>query len=87
MADKIDFGTSGYVLGIVSIILGVLQPVAGLIIGIVGINLSKKEKGDLARRGKKMSKIGIIVSIIFLLIYLGLVVLGTQYGLSNIPVA
>jgi len=66
--EKIDLGIPGYILGIISIIFGVITPVAGLITGIIGLSLSKKEKTELAKRGKKLNTIGIIVSIIVLVI-------------------
>ena len=71
MGDKIDFGLAGYVLGITSIITGVFSPVAGFILGIVGLKVSNREKTDLSKRGAKLSKIGMIVSVImFILIIL-----------------
>ena len=68
MADKTDFGLASYVLGIISIVMGILTPFAGLIFGIIGINISKKDKGELSKRGLKLNKIGVIVSAIMIIL-------------------
>jgi hypothetical protein len=64
---KENLDSSGYVLGVLSIIFGVLSPLAGLVIGIVGVNFSKGDSG-LAKRARKLSKIGIIISILVLIL-------------------
>ena len=70
---------ASYVLGIVSIVFGFFSPLAALIIGIIGFNLGKG-KSEMAVKGKKYSKLGIVISIIVLII-----TLGTSYYLYNNP--
>ena len=66
MADKnLNYGFASYILGIISIVLAVISPPSGLILGIIGLTFSKKEKSEVARRGEKFSKIAIIISVIF----------------------
>ena len=65
---KIDKSSVAYVLGILSIIFGVLKPDAGLVLGIIGVILSSKEKDALEKKAKALSIIGIIVSIIALIV-------------------
>ena len=78
-----DYGFASYIIGIVSIVAGVFAPLAGFVLGIVGINLSKRDKGETSKRGAKLSKIGIIVSIIVLAITILITYIVTKY----IPVA
>ena len=61
---------ASYVLGILSIVFGFLSPLGGLVLGIIGVNLGKG-KSEMAVKGKKYSKIGIVVSIIMLIITIG----------------
>jgi uncharacterized membrane protein len=63
-----DLGSTVYTLGIISIVLGFLSPLAGLIFGVIGFKLSKKSNNELSKKGKKFNKFGIIVSIIMLII-------------------
>lgn len=67
MADKIDFASMSYLLGILSIVFAFVSPVAGLILGIIGLNQGKRHGGDKA---KKLNTIGIILSIIFIVVSL-----------------
>lgn len=66
--ESVDLGTAVYILGILSIVLGFLSPVAGLVLGIIGINQGKKEKGELAKRGLRFSKLGIVISIVVIIL-------------------
>lgn len=82
MPDKKEgFGEVAYVLGIISIVLAFVSPLAGLVIGIIGFNYGKKDKTPLSAKGKKLSKIGIIFSIIMLIIYIAIAV---YTGLSSL---
>ena len=65
MADKIDLVSVSYVLGILSIVFAFFSPVAGLILGIIGLTQSKKHG---ISKVKKLSIIGIVLSIIFIII-------------------
>jgi hypothetical protein len=85
MVDKIDLGTSGYILGILSIILAVFQPLAGIVTGIVGFVLSKKEKGAISKKAKKLNLIGIIVGMILLAVTLIIAYSGILTNLQNFP--
>ena len=58
MAEK--RGTA-YTLGILSIVLAFFIPLAGVILGIIGLFLNKKEKSKAA---KKLNIIGIVIGII-----------------------
>jgi uncharacterized membrane protein len=85
MAEKIDFGISSYILGIVSIVLAFFTPLAGLIFGIIGFVQSKKQKTELSKKARKFNIIGIVLSIIFLIISLVLFWIAFQQGLTNLP--
>jgi heme/copper-type cytochrome/quinol oxidase subunit 2 len=73
MAEK-EYGEVAYILGIVSLVFAFISPVAGLIIGIIGFSHGKKEKTALAERGKKLSRLAIIISIIILAITIAVAV-------------
>jgi len=69
MADKKeDTGDMSYVFGIISIVLAFFTPLAGLIFGIIGNVLGKKQNTPLAKKGKKLSTIGIVIGVIVLII-------------------
>ena len=50
MADKVDFGTLSYLLGILSMVFAFVSPFGGLIIGIIGIVQSKKHGSEKGKR-------------------------------------
>lgn len=66
---------SGYILSIVALVFAFVTPIAGLVLGIVGLIQTNKEKNPMAKKGKVMSIIAICVSIILLVIAL-LITLG-----------
>lgn len=70
MAEKSDSALVSYVLGIVSIVMAFFQPLAGIILGIIGIKQSSRGDGDLAKRGRKLSKIGIWIGVIIFVLIL-----------------
>jgi len=86
MVDKkFDFGNTSYIIGILSIVFAAtFNPLPGIILGIVGLVLSKRQKDPASARGKKFSTIGIIVSLIVLLItILAASLIGTN--VTNFP--
>ncbi|MBU4308839.1 MAG: DUF4190 domain-containing protein [Nanoarchaeota archaeon] len=78
MAEK---GVS-YILGIVSLVLAFFVPLAGVTLGIVGLVQNKKEKGDFAKKAKKLNVLGIIVGA--LLYITSILLLIFSQGLSNL---
>ncbi len=60
-----DFAMLGFVLGILSIVFAFMNSFAGLVIGIIGINQSKKQKNALSQKARKLNIIGIVISAIF----------------------
>jgi len=69
-----------YVLGILSIIAAFANPMVGLVSGIIGVVLGKKQKSELAIEGKKLSKLGLILSIVVLIIF---VVSAIYFGITK----
>ena len=65
MADKIDFVSVSYVLGILSIVFAFLSPIAGLVLGIIGLVQSKRHGVSKARN---LNILGIVLSIIFFIV-------------------
>lgn len=74
MADKIDFSLTSYILGIVSIVTGVLaSPLLGLAFGIIGLVQSNKQKTKVSKSAKTLNIIGIIASVVIFAITLFIV--------------
>jgi hypothetical protein len=65
---KYDFGLISYILGIVSIVAAVFIPLFSIVLGIVGLVFSNKEKTDISTKGEKFNITGIIIGVIFLII-------------------
>ena len=80
MAEKIDFKSVSYVLGILSIVFAFISPMAGLILGIIGLVQAKKQK---AQRAKRLNIIGIILSVIFLIISAVVLVYSVASGINT----
>jgi len=77
---------ASYVLGILSIVFAFFQPVPGIILGIIGFNLSKKEKGDFSKKARKYNKLGIILGVIILIATIIFTVYAISSGLSGLSV-
>lgn len=76
-----DFGEVSYVLGIASIVFGImLQFLFGLGFGIVGFILVMKNSSSMAKKAKKFNQIGIAVNAGLLLFSLGLAYYFTSTG-------
>ncbi|MEX2016955.1 MAG: hypothetical protein WD876_00585, partial [Candidatus Pacearchaeota archaeon] len=79
--QKGDFSHVSYTLGIISIVLAFFSPIAGLILGVVGVVQSRKSKGSLSAIGKTLSTIGIIVSVIMIIF---MIIVATYTGLDTL---
>jgi L-cystine uptake protein TcyP (sodium:dicarboxylate symporter family) len=68
---------SGYILGIVSLVLSFFNPVPGIILGIVGLVQSSSQKDKLSKKGKILNISAIAISLIMivfaLLVSLGII--------------
>jgi len=82
-----DYSDITYMLGILSIVLAFFTPLVSLILGIIGINLGKKQKTSISEKGYKLSKIGIIISIIILVIIIAISIIYGSDKMSNFPIA
>ena len=67
---KEEVTQTSYTLGILSIVLGFFQPLAAIVLGIVGLIQSKKSTSELGKKAKKLNTIGIIIGIVVLILYL-----------------
>ncbi len=82
MAEKIDIVSVSYALGIISIVFAFFNPLAGLVVGIIGLTQSKRNKSTKAKR---LNIIGIILGVIFFILSLiALAYMGSSSGLSSI---
>ncbi len=80
MAKKIDKETLSYFLGILSIAFIFVNPIAGLIMGIFGFKIGKNLK---LNESIKLSKIGIILNILLMVLYIVVVVYSFTTGFNS----
>ena len=70
-------GLLGWSIGLAGLLFSVMQPIAGIIFGIVGVivssNQKKKYNDSWSKTGQRLSIIGLIVSIAVIIISLLLV--------------
>ncbi|MBU4070460.1 MAG: DUF4190 domain-containing protein [Nanoarchaeota archaeon] len=86
MADKKeDFGIVSYVLGITSIVFAFFSSFAGLVLGVIGLVFSKKQKTELSIKAKQLNIIGIVLSAIMLVITIAVTIYFTTKGIGNLP--
>lgn len=77
------FGIISYVLGWLSIIFGILQPVLGFGFGITGLILINKMSLPIAKKAKNLNTIGIIISIIVTILFFAAGFYLSSKGLLN----
>jgi uncharacterized membrane protein len=65
--EKMNYEVPSFVLGIISIVFAFVSPLAGLVLGIVGLVQSKKQSTTMSMKAKKLNKIGIIIAAIVLI--------------------
>lgn len=63
-SPKCDKSLVAYSLGIVSIVLAFFTPLAGVILGIIGLVQSKSSTSDLAKKAKTLNIIGLVFGLI-----------------------
>jgi|TARA_Y100000310_G_scaffold345223_1_gene462858 uncharacterized membrane protein len=69
MAKKEEkFSEVSYVLGITSIVFAFFTPLAGLILGIVGLIQNRNQKTELSKKAKTLNILGIVLSIIVMVV-------------------
>ncbi len=78
MLNMVEEKGVAYIFGILSIVLAFFQPLAGIILGIIGLVQNRKEKSKTAKR---LNITGIILGIVIL----GLLAYLSQYIASNMP--
>lgn len=80
--DKLDFGTAGFFLGIASMILAFIAPIAGLILGIIGLNLSSKGKENV-NVSRTLNWMGIIISLIVIIVSIIIAYYALKFDILN----
>lgn len=81
MAEKIDIVSVSYALGILSIVFAFFSPLAGLVLGIIGLTQSNRGK---AMKSRRLNIIGIILSAIFFILSLVALFYAGSSGLSSV---
>lgn len=59
-------------IGIISILSSFLQPLAGITLGIIGICNGWNKNTTLQKRGKLLSAVGIIISVLFWVVFIAI---------------
>jgi len=85
VGKKPNFEIVAYVLGIVSIVIAISTPVAGLVLGIIGLVYSKKQKTELSKKAKKLNIIGIVLSIILTIVSIIVAIYLSVNRIYNFP--
>ena len=83
--EKIDFALTSYILGIVSIVTAIFQPLLGISLGIIGLVQSNKQKTNISKLSKRLNIIGIIIGVVLFVV--SLIFLLKQKSLLNFPIA
>jgi len=82
-----DSSIVSYMFGILSIVFSFLTPLAGLILGVIGVSYVKGKQTGLSKKAKLFNIIGIVVSIIFLAVSFAVALYFASKGVSNFPIA
>ena len=82
MDNKLDFGAAGFFLGIVSMVLAFIAPIAGLVLGIIGLNLSRKSKEN-TQVGRTLNWMGIVISLIVIIVSIIVAYFALKFNLLN----
>ena len=64
---KVNYEMPAFILGILSIVFAFVSPLAGVILGIVGLVQSKRQSTILSKKAKKLNIIGIVIGAIILI--------------------
>jgi fumarate reductase subunit D len=65
---KKDTATISYIFGIISIVMAIISPLAGIIFGTIGMIQNKNQKDELSKKARIYNIIGIILGSIFLIL-------------------
>lgn len=85
---KADFGQMSYIFGIISIVMAIFEPIAGIVFAIIGLVQCKGQTNELFKRAKKLNIIGLIIGIVIIFIVLIVFVISQEMtGISNFPIA
>ncbi len=68
VSREIPFGLISYIVGIFALVEAFISPFAGIIFSIIGLVFSNKENSVISSRGKRLSIIALIISIIILIL-------------------
>jgi len=82
--NKKDFGMISYTLGIISVIMAFFSPLPGLIFGITGLVLSKKQVNEFSASSKKLNIWGIVLSTILFIIQIAVAIYFTKLGIQGL---
>lgn len=83
--ENIPYDFASYIFGVLSIVLSFLSDagMGGIVLGIIGIVCAKQQKTALARKGKILSIIGLIIGLIVFAVAIGVMIYAIKTGLTN----
>lgn len=82
MTDKKNLNSISYIFGVLSVIFAFFVPGAGVVLGIMGLIQSNKIK---SRQAKRLSIIGIVLSILFVILEFALFSTSLSQNLNLFP--
>lgn len=76
---------SNYVIGIMSIVFSLITSwgIGGIIFGIIGLVRVKKDKGELAKKAKRLNMIGLILGILIIVASIIITVSGINWDVPT----
>jgi VIT1/CCC1 family predicted Fe2+/Mn2+ transporter len=77
---------ASYILGILSIVIAIFQPLAGIILGIIGLVQGRNGKDDLSRKGRKLSIWGIVIGFVVLVTTVIFTIYALKRGISSLGI-
>ncbi len=71
---------SNYVIGIIALVLSIMNPLPGLILGIVGLVRIGKNKDAISRKAKVLNVVAIIIGVILAAVSVTLTLLNIDWS-------
>ena len=68
--ERSNYGLISYLLGIVAIVEAVISPLAGLVLGIIGLSFAVKDPTSSSKRAKTLNILAIVIGAVLLLLVL-----------------
>lgn len=65
-------GLISYIVGIVAIVQSLISPLSGVVLGIIGLSFSTKEKTRLSKKAKNLNIVAIVIGVLTFILIMAL---------------